>query len=1173
MFQLFDPFRSYDANRQPYSFTVERHTETDNLHAGVRPRFADGHSPDGGIDNSVLGFSLKSVGNRHILHTPRFADGLFETAFCVTFLKEIDPEFTVYVRYDETTRTGEGVRLHFGLNGVLTASLVRLQGSSAETMDTQSTAFALTDSEFVPLSITIAPEQVSCRVGGAEFVFSLTKGRGRLAIERGNFIGELILKQIGFVSPEEFASRSILPATTAEIPMINGGSIPYRFTWQLDEIDGEYYLRCGLDGGTKTRPVNKSNRRGQYVAEIDWMDDPYVGICTGGKDQRFELSLGTNGFVDPNNYWDCLAPYFGDTELPLEGCFRLNMPHVDEVSAILFGYRKLRCRNYSAQMGAREFRFAPDGRLLYHGEAPDGRDICNLYSPFDKYAVTAIPADCCRRVEVVEHFKYNHYFEISEQIRFTLEFATTKDSDYFSAEAVLWNAYETEKLAQCITDLTEGCREFDRFPCVNGYHVLWADAAFAPLPVGVYQVEFRILYGGQEYHRVSHTFEVFDRNSEQNPALASGLPYVFSMPNEHKWLEHNSFDPWSPARSCDVEHYIACVTDTPIEAEARRTWELLPMFKREWFAWVGPRTCNDFRSERHHIVLQHADYTYYGMDSGIEDWLGACSIFPFRPDLWEYSRMRNPFQKKLLKEFFAAHPEAAETLDYTPSDKTMPVDVFDRFMSRYHQEWKALVVERTTDIFRTQNQELAALNPRIRRAMYGPVSTYVTPNLTAKTLPLFGLPCDERLTDTVYTGFAILEDYPYSCSYQPWRGAFLLMTLLPHTPGLRIYPEQYSGGMGGCIDGAVKFAHAPMGKYDLPAHQNASHAYEFVYNTAHLTADGFRYWDTYGFHRSDRSSAYMRQEGAAWGHVVRSKPVRPLRTMAFAVDYADSDDVFRSFALDTGRRHVMYNISEAGCGLLHECSRTAGLPNGFGVRMRDFALLNRDNCDILVLPSLADAAPETLEEIRRLYHAGVNLVAVSDVSGLEDLFGVKSCPAHARVTEIHCNEKTEYVYNMDADFRYAPCSAQVLLTSNNGLPAVLATERTLLINTDVNNLGCEDIGKTCVCSAPHFVGELLPQLLQQELNRLSRPLAQGGDRTGVTLFETADGRTELMVTDYAPFDNIPRTEREVAVRLNLDVADVRSDRPLFIGRKNGTVREIRLRLKSHETAFVELKLK
>lgn len=85
------------------------------------------------------------------------------------------------------------------------------------------------------------------------------------------------------------------------------------------------------------------------------------------------------------------------------------------------------------------------------------------------------------------------------------------------------------------------------FPRINGYRQLWSDAAFPELPVGVYKIEFRVLYGGTLYRRVVHTFEVYDPASGANPALASGLPFAFSMPNEQKWLERNSFDPWNPA--------------------------------------------------------------------------------------------------------------------------------------------------------------------------------------------------------------------------------------------------------------------------------------------------------------------------------------------------------------------------------------------------------------------------------------------------------------------------------------------------------------------------------------------------------------------------------------------------------------------------------------------------
>mgnify|MGYP004625088791 CR=1 FL=1 len=71
MFEIFDNFKAYDENRQPYTFSVERHTETANLHAGVTEE----------------GFSLKSIGNRHILNSPVFSKCEFKMNFKISVKK------------------------------------------------------------------------------------------------------------------------------------------------------------------------------------------------------------------------------------------------------------------------------------------------------------------------------------------------------------------------------------------------------------------------------------------------------------------------------------------------------------------------------------------------------------------------------------------------------------------------------------------------------------------------------------------------------------------------------------------------------------------------------------------------------------------------------------------------------------------------------------------------------------------------------------------------------------------------------------------------------------------------------------------------------------------------------------------------------------------------------
>jgi len=321
MFQIQDSFIAYDKNKQPYSFTVERHTETDNFHAGV-------------IEE---GFSLKSVGNRHILNTPKFHTGTFFAEFKATFLKEFDPEFLLLFHYQEEVRKGEGIRIRCRLDGLLEMELVSVEGSSIVVQAQKSfTDFYLSEESFLPLTLEIREDRISCCVDTKEAVFSILSGAGRLAIERSNFIGELILKKIAFESRDEFQSRIIIPQVTAEIPLINGGDIPYTLTWQLEEVEGEFYLRCALDGGTKTRPVNREDRMGQYATELDWMETPYVGIRNFGQDHIYNISEGMNCFVDPNIFWDCLKEYFNDTELPIRVCYKVNVPVIDEQAEIIF---------------------------------------------------------------------------------------------------------------------------------------------------------------------------------------------------------------------------------------------------------------------------------------------------------------------------------------------------------------------------------------------------------------------------------------------------------------------------------------------------------------------------------------------------------------------------------------------------------------------------------------------------------------------------------------------------------------------------------------------------------------------------------------------------------------------------------------------------------------------
>ena len=1156
MFELKDSFMGHDENIQPYSFELEQHTYVENLHAGVHDKQ----------------FHMKSVGNRYVLNTPKFKTGCFRTEFLITFLKEYDPCFTVFFQYNRKTRCGLGLCFTFELSGTLHVALIKQEEHHSTTLTEKVlNDFNLDETKFLPLNIDIDESEVSCAIGAKNINFDCDCAPGQIAIERKNFIGELIFKDVYFKSDDNLKTRSILNAVTAEIPLVNGGDIPYRITWQIDEIENEYFLNITMDGGTGTREYNKMGRPLQFNVELDHMTTPYVGVFANGIEECFNIANGDLCFVDPNVYWECQKEFFKNVSLPIKKCFKINPALIKDGklspdTELIFGYEHLICKGYANQQGANQFRYNTDGVVTYSGDALNGQDIFEVFSPFDKYAMNLIPENCYNKDEVIEHIKYNHYFECSEDISFTLAMRTTLNSSFVDIKSEIENVYESETLAKSDTSISIEKAEKD-------YTKIKATAKFNPLDTGVYKIVFKVFYGGKFYKQIKHVFEVFNKDTDDIPAIKSGLPFVFSMANEIKWLERNAFDLWNPKHSCDAVHYISCVTDTPIEAETRKTWELIKGFKRKWYVWLAPRTCPDYDDyEKHRETLENADYIFYTKSK--KGYSKRCQItqFPLRSDHWTFITTKSTFHQELLKEFLDKNPEAAKVVNLDFENEAFSEEHYERLMGNYRVEWINYVNEHVLKILEAQNQELAAFNPKAKRSMYGPVSVYITPTVSYRSLPDYGLPNDERLAEKVFTGFTTYEDYPIACAYPTYRGPFTLTSILLHCPGIKMYPEQYREDKGGNMDGAVKFAHAPMAVYGMEPHQYSTHSFEYVFNTAYRLADGYHYWDTYGFHRRDHGPVMLDELAKDWRYVIENKPKKPLRSMAFIAEYDESDTLFDIAVNDAGTKlYAFSNASELASGFIHECSREAGIPNGFSTKFDTLTSLSADECDVIVVPTLKNVDASVIKELRRLYNEGVNLIGLSDVTGLEDIFGVRSCVQTRRINTLSYKGETENIYGTDATFNYEPDSAEVIAHTEGDMPAIIATKRTALINTHILSLGCEN--KNQRDNRPNsycIIGKLIKKALSDVVKNLSSPLAKG-ENVGVTLFEAEAGHTELMAINYVPQDNRTYDIKEAVIRFNMDnLTDVKCDRELFVCKENGIVKEIRFDIKPFESAFVTL---
>lgn len=1140
MYCLSDNFNLYDDNFIPHTIRAEIHSATQNLHASVDER----------------GFVLKSIGNRWILKTPCLKTFSLSVNFSYTFLKEFNPCTYILFGYDMRSRCGNGIRFEYNLKGNMTITLVKVErmhitsvGDGIEFCD-----FHISENEIVNVTIGLDGNMLNGDIGGRKFSFEVVSASGNIAFERKNFVGEWIIQDVTLTSPENFEEETILPEQKVIIPLREGGDIPYEFTYKVEKIGTQCYLFAGLSGGTTTRELNKSDRPYQYIAEQDKITSPFVILRNEENKKEFNLYHGTRIICDPNICWDCLKEYFKHPDFPISAVFPIEEKDVTDSTTVSFGYEDMRCIGYLAQSGGpSEFIFDKSGTLIYEGDKL-GESVFELYSPADKYATKLIPENTYRRDDVIHHLAVNHYFHTDEAITLTMSMKSQLPLEYFKIKAEIRDVYDSESLANPTPEIASSDWKF-------GYRELSAKVQSTPLPLGVYRIVFTVYYGDSVYKRYNKVFEVFDKDAHISPARAVGLPFTFSMPNEQKWLESNTFDLWNPKPSCDEIHFISCVTNTTVEAEKQKIWELIPIFGREWYAWINSRTCMDWKTNNHIETLKNADYLNIYLEK---------NFYP-RAATYLTGAYQKPEFRELLHEFLEKNPHLAEKVDYKPHEGAeFAHKELKSLIEVCHSEWFDFINGKLLEMIRRQNEEVKKVNPKFKRAFYGPFFQYVMGTSSYHSARAFGYNPDDSLAEDVFTGFALFEDYPSPCGYPTYRGAFAVMTFLLHVPNLVIYPEQYSGSDGGCIDGAVKFAYAPMGKYDTPVYFNSTHAFEYVFNTPHRSTKGYKYWTAYGFHRRDHEPEMADKLTLDWKKVIDNKPRKPLRTMAMITEYYDAEDVYSDENLTLHRFTTLANTSEQAHGYIFDCSREAGLNAPFAMKFESLSSLTEDECDVLVLPTLKYATKEAIGEIRRLYESGVSLIAVSDVCGLEDIFGVKKNEQSALVTELCTDKESELIYPNEATFKYESDGADVIMSSESGMPILLKNGRSLLINAPISKLGHECFegreGKT-----KNNVSILLKKILKEEMAKLSSPLVKG-ENVGVTLFESEKGNIQLLAIDYSAYDNRGITEREAVIKINFTVKELTSDREFVSVRDtDGNVREIRFKILPHESIMFRLK--
>lgn len=164
----------------------------------------------------------------------------------------------------------------------------------------------------------------------------------------------------------------------------------------------------------------------------------------------------------------------------------------------------------------------------------------------------------------------------------------------------------------------------------------------------------------------------------------------------------------------------------------------------------------------------------------------------------------------------------------------------------------------------------------------------------------------------------------------------------------------------------------------------------------------------------------------------------------------------------------------------------------------------------------------SLLKIRNLYEQGIALVAVGDVTGLEDLFGVVSAVQEVTILKLINRNEEERIFPDTAEFLYQPASsiADVVLWAEDKekkrYPAVICGKRTCLINASVDELGHRSYGNHPNFAAAN-ISKLMRSMLCDTMRHISTPIVSS-DYAGITILKDVNGDTLLLAIDYSDYD-------------------------------------------------------
>ena len=1016
---------------------------------------------------AVIGgeFCLLGKGNKHIPITPDLGD------FSLQLQIRGDRVFgtmglEIYFHYDRTTRKGWCLRYDWGIVGNKTnctqrhkadyvCELFRYDGRLAygkyESVSVQSLMGNITDlSNCQPLHLSLAANTL--RLTHGELAFSeitIPSGfpeMGALAFDQSHSntkIGAQRISQLVITANARSTPTLLRGQTKTEFPAsVHRMISPYYFHTEIITVNGVSILRAKLTGGPSKEPVYIDIDRDRLNEKLR---NPYIRIENGRGTEigKYLLVKGTVGLSD--YHWNAHASAMSpaDYECPIERDIVFRDLPVE--SKLFIGYEDYSAEDsLCAAGGPAEALLDGEGNVLYVGkDLTRGSAGVTIVSPPDKKICDRIPSDIPFYGQALAFAQKNHFFINKETISFKvlvfsrdpsiekqlLRAAVTLE-DVFGS--VIVPQFEVPFMAADTLPFLPGASEFS-----TGYFNLPSQK------VGVYHIRVKIL--GAALPEQRRALEVMPENPRDESApLASGLPQLY--PNIISGICGEHFHPWG-SDVADICHYNSGGNNYFKVARKWRAPELLHVYGRKFSCWLKPwaNTFEKHGFEPNLDLIKQSDSVHKQRLQCPEIRLWLCSSFTGK----RFDVLREFVKSGSFKEIKGAclNAQSLESRDNTIG--ILPEE-FDELFTCHKEAWMMFFHAKVRLEVEEQFRQIKNINPRCELfTLGGTLRPYATGYKLGYTWFLLGRRDPRAHYSEYLTGPNGVEDYPYSSGYTIAHGICNVMAAKLEDPNLILYPEIF-GINGETKDPRVIFANPPLGQSDPPPGFLTKQFYEYSFAAVWFNGNGFNFWSDHGYQPKTWDRENYQEMLYAYSFISKTKPVKPLRTTAFA--YSRAACLAHPDFNETDEEYFMegstVNTAEEAVAFAYEEARIDGQLAGFLVRLEDVAGLDSRDIDMLVIPPLCGVSDAEKQALRTLHEKGVALFGFEDASGLEDLFGVRSAPATKISTILGGEHPAAQVFegaqeSTDHELcvvRHITDGAQALLHSESGRPVLTIHE-------------------------------------------------------------------------------------------------------------------------------------